>query len=567
MKKALLSILAVVVLLGAAGAELIRSEPKPLLAVSFSGYDKLVTDIDAIGRLSGNADLGKGMDAILKMMTGGKGVAGLDTKRPWGAVVLADGQQFIPYGFLPVTDLKQLFELSKINPALEEKVKLEKDVYAIEVKEGQTIYVQQKGNWAFITDKKENLAGLPEKPLDIIGDVAKKYDVAVRAFVKNVPKEYREQFVSQLQVGADAGMPQGPNESDAQYAMRQKMAQQTVEQVISLVNDLEYVTVGVNVEPKTAKTYLDVELTAGSGTTLAAQFGRLKPAKTNFAGMLAPEAVLAGNWAGMMSDAEVADAKAGLAVFRKMTKEELENAGIPGEELKSFSQLVDGAFAVLEKTEEAKKNDGGFTVLASPGALTMVGGLAIVGGDEFEKILKQTGEKIKSKAATESVEIKLDSDSYQGVRFHTITVPAEGEQMQKLVGKTLDIVLGIADDRLLAAGGRNAAKTLKKTIDRLKAEAGKEVPPVKFTSSIASLVKFVAENEDESSKAQTLAVAKLLEKADGKDHVIVTLESVPQGARLRLELEEGLVKVIGQMYQAGGATWGVDGELKPADLP
>jgi hypothetical protein len=558
MKKTLLSLLAVAVLLVAAGAQLINGERKPLVAVSFSGYDKLVRDIDAVGSLSDNADLGKGLDFILQMMTGGKGLAGVDTKRPWGAVVLVDGQQFIPYGFIPVTDLKQLFELTKDKPALEEKVKLEKDVYAVEVKEGQTVYVQQKGKWAFVTDKKENLATLPEKPLDIIGDLPQKYDLAVRVFAQNVPKSYRDQFMSQLQVGADAGLPQQPNESDSQYALRQKAAEQAVQQTIALVNDLEYLTIGLNIESKTARTYLDVELTAVDGSTLAKQLGAWKPTKTNFAGMLAPEAVLASNWAGTISDADVARAKTGLAEVRKTAQDQLENGGVAGDDLKSLMKLVDGVVAVLEKTVESKKSDGGATLFASPDALTLVGGLAIAGGDDLEKVFKDVADNFKTQAAAESVEVKLDSDSYQGVRFHAITVPAKDENMQKLVGKKLEIVLGIADDRLLVAAGRDAAKTLKKTIDRLKADAGKDALPIKLTSSVASLVKFAVANEqDEASKAQLLAAAKLLEKAGGKDHVILTLNAVPRGARLRLELEEGLVKVIGQMSQAAGGPGGV----------
>ena len=103
---------------------------KPLVTVSFAGYDKLKADIGVIGRLGGNPNLGEGLEYDAEVMTQGKGLAGLDTKRPWGVVQFSGGgpidfvhpsipivDQIGPmYGFIPVTDLKQLIEVAKSNP-------------------------------------------------------------------------------------------------------------------------------------------------------------------------------------------------------------------------------------------------------------------------------------------------------------------------------------------------------------------------------------------------------------------------------------------------------------------
>ena len=119
MKKLVLSLLAVTVLAGAANLCVAQSDLKPLVTVSFSGYDKLFSNIGMIGKLADNPNLDKTLEMMLKLMTQGKGLAGLDTKQPWGAVLLADGQQsFTGYGFLPVVDLKPLMELAKGNPKL-----------------------------------------------------------------------------------------------------------------------------------------------------------------------------------------------------------------------------------------------------------------------------------------------------------------------------------------------------------------------------------------------------------------------------------------------------------------
>ena len=52
-------------------------------------------------------------------------------------------------------------------------------------------------------------------------------------------------------------------------------------------------------------------------------------------------------------------------------------------------------------------------------------------------------------------QIKLNADKHEGVRFHTLSIPTPTPELVPFVGETLDIVLGIDDDKLfLAAGAR-----------------------------------------------------------------------------------------------------------------
>jgi len=97
------------------------------------------------------------------MVTQGKGLAGLDQKQALGAVVLSDGSEdFTTYGFLPVSDLNQLMELMK-NPVTNESPKAEDGVYEIQL--GMvSLYATQKGNWAYVSDKKETFTAVEGDP-------------------------------------------------------------------------------------------------------------------------------------------------------------------------------------------------------------------------------------------------------------------------------------------------------------------------------------------------------------------------------------------------------------------
>jgi hypothetical protein len=117
----------------------------------------------------------------------------------------------------------------------------------------------------------------------------------------------------------------------------------------------------------------------------------------------------------------------------------------------------------------------------------------------------------------------------------------------------LEIVLGIADDKVMLAAGRDAAAKLKKAIDRSKASAGTEVPPFQVSLAVKAIAKFFAATGDnEQAKAQAGMLAAALEQAGEKDHVQITATPISRGVRVRLELEEGLLKAICSMGKGLG---------------
>ncbi len=82
----------------------------PVVVVSIASYDKVMDAVGFIGRLAQRDGLEKQADAMITLFTQGKGLNGLDTKRPWGLVLNTDGSGFQPLGFLPITDLNKLLD-------------------------------------------------------------------------------------------------------------------------------------------------------------------------------------------------------------------------------------------------------------------------------------------------------------------------------------------------------------------------------------------------------------------------------------------------------------------------
>ena len=555
MRRTLLSVLAVALLLGGRSAYPAEETPaaglKPLVIVSFAGYDELRADIEFVGKLGNSPQLAQGLEGMLKQETQGKGLAGLDTKRPWGAVVQTDGQQeFSIYGFIPVTDLKQLMGVVRDMPVAQVPEDPADGVYEIATP-GPSLFVQEKGGWAFITSSREGLAQVPADPQKALGDLNQKYDLAVRASIRNVPLPFRQMFMDQMKAGAEIGMGRLPDESDEDFALRQGVAQQMIQQIDTMINDLDEVLIGWAIDRQAGTSYIDFQVTAVAGTKTAAQFSQAATVTTNFAGFDLPGAALTGNWGGTLTDSDVVQAKNAITNVRTVALKELKNQGLSADELKLASQLLSDLLDVVEKTIENKTADGGLALLLKPGALTFVAGFTIADGAKLEKALKQLAAEVQKAEPKVAQILKLDAETHQGIRFHTLAVPTKemnDETAVKLFGDTLDVVLGISDASVYLAVGRDAASTLKQVIDQSKAQAGKQIPPARIALAATPIAKFVADVADnDEAKQMATMIGAMLEQSGGKDHLILTSKPVPNGATVRLEIEEGLLKLPGLM--------------------
>jgi len=542
--------LAVAILLGASvvcpAQDTAAGTAKPLLTVSFSGYDELLADIKFIGKVGDNPKLAEGIEALLKMATKDKGLAGLDTTKPWGVVIQAEGEKFPVLGFVPVTDLQKLLDLLE-----ESDIKAEDagdGVFQVETP-AKTVFVKEKGGWALFADSSGGLADAPDDPVAMLGGLHEKYDLAVRVSIKNIPPQQRQRAITQLKAGINLASQQGPDETDEQYAIRTGIAKQMLDQLDAVLKELDELVVGLAIDRQSGTSYLDMQVTAIEGTKTAAQFANMRQTKTDYIGFNLPGAAVTGNWAGTLSDADVTQAKSSIATIRTAALKELKQQDLSDDDRQLAIGLLTDLLDVLEKTIESKKSDGGMVLKLAPQAVTFAVGGAIAEGDKLEKVIKQLAAVVK-KDQPELVEtLKLDAETHKGVRFHTLSLPVPEEEAVKFFGEKVSVVVGINQQSVYLAAGRNAAELLKQVIDRSADDPGKEIPPTRIAVAGTPIAKFVAAVADENVKPLATMVAGLLEQSEGKDHITITTKAIPNGAATRLEIEEGILKVLGQLGQ------------------
>jgi hypothetical protein len=507
------------------------AELQPVVTVSFAGYSELLADIDALGKLTGKPDLGKTLEGLMNMMTQGKVQAVLDKNKPIGAVILNDsGEEFTSYVFLPVSDLKQLIELAK-NPMTGEAPKEENGVYQIQGG-AQTIYATQKGNWAFLAQKKEILDSVANDPAALLGDLPKNYLLAVRAAVKNIPEPVRQMGLAQMQMIMQMS------------GMQPDMVAQNIEQYEKLSKELDVLTIGLNLDRQTNNLTLDLDLVAKPGTNLATQLAAAKPGKSDFTGLKLSGAAITLNAATVITDEDVARAKTSLEALRASTAEELKNQDLEKEQLDLATQVLSDLFDVAVKTLELKKTDYGAALILEPDAVTFAAGSILGDSAKLENAIK----KLLAEAAKEEA-AKIKNETYKDFRTYGMSLPVTDQSLAPLLGETFDVVIAVSDQKGFIAAGRNADKTLKEAIDKSLSDAGKEIPASEIVISGSKIAKFVSAiaPDDEPVKGIALMLAGALEQSGGKDHITIVTQPVENGARIRLQFEEGILKAIGGM--------------------
>jgi hypothetical protein len=564
-RKSLWATLAVALLLGA-GTVSSAQEPastggkKPVITLSFAGFEQAVGNAKTIVNVAGRPEL-----AMLIDMAGTQ-VKGLDKARPWAAMVYDVSDDKPSFNaFVPVTDLKEVLA-SIPNPEIKGLKPDGDGVYEIKAP-NRTAYLQQKGQWAVIAESRDALKNAPADPTAALGDLTKKYVLAAKVSVANLPENLRKKFVDEMQSGAAPALAKKPDEDDDQYAIRVNVAKKTIKKITDLVNELDEIVLGWAVDATTNATYLDLDVTAKAGTPTAQQLAGVKDGKTNFAGFLIPGAAITAIGTGALSDEDVTQVKATLDQLRKSTAKEIEaNADLTKEQQQLATRLIGDVLDVLVKTAEGKKSDGGMALVLEPGAPTFVLGTTVADGKKLEKVVKDLVAEAGKEQPDVANLIKLNADSQGGVNFHVATIPVPDE-VSGFVGDKVEIVIGIGDDSVYVGAGKNAVKTLKQVIEKSKAEAGKTVPALQLTIAATPIAKFVAAIPLLPIPPEVGKAAELLGQMPGKDHIILTSRTIPNGMGLRLNVEEGLLKTIGKLAPPIGPGGAAPGGAVPSAPP
>ena len=527
-------------------------ELKNVAVIAGAPYEKLMSDITFLGSLAGKPEVGQMIEGGLSFFTQGKGTSAIDKKQAWGVIVQTDGDNFLPVGCLPVTKPDDLLDVAKGFGA--EIKDGENGTKEIVLPNKRSIFVKVDGGMAFISISAASLGKLPANPQQLLTKMVGEYDIAAHISVKNVPEMYRQFALQAMQAGVQQGMKKTDDESDEQYAERQKMTEAQMAQMSQMINEIDSVTLGWAVDSQQQRTYLDFTYLFVAGSKMAEQLATYSEHKTNFAGFYQPDAAatitVASQADKKLTAEDMAQSEAAIHSARLQLNSEIDKKIDDAEARDAIKAALGDWFDAVEETLKLGQMDAGASLRLSPDSLTLIAGLHMKDTAKVESGLKKLELAAQKKKNSEHTGIMWNAAKHAGVTFHTLElpVPEDQEGPRKLLGDKLNIALGIGPEAVYLAIGQDNIEAVKKAIDASAADKGKTVPPFEFALSLAPIMEVAASQAEEGShKEIAQKVADFLRsEAQGRDHIRAVGQMIPNGLKYHFEAEEGVLKAIGK---------------------
>jgi len=324
----------------------------------------------------------------------------------------------------------------------------------------------------------------------------------------------------------------------------------SMQSIIDVIEQTDKITLGLDIDPTEEAIQLDVDLTFLGTSKFAKQIASLEGIKSDFMGVFSDDDAITLHMVSQMTPEDIQMTSAMVAGMRTQVLAELGNDGaVSGEQLEVAKDVVGNIIDVLDATIKKGKINMGAAVDFDDNVLSMVAGGTVADGKKLEDSLQKLVSVAKAELPPE-FKIEMNTDSYNGIGFHQLSaqVPGNEEEAKMVFGETLVVTVGIGDDAVFMAIGEDGISSIKSLVDNSKDGGESSEAMSSFIVRLAPILKFGSQFDETGMAGQfTEAV-----DADA-DEISVTGTLIENGTRSRLEIQTGILKLIGAaVKQMGG---------------
>ncbi len=501
---------------------------EPAVVVSVKSFNELLTDAQYLGNAVQQPLLGAALPGAIAGFTGGKGLKGLDATRPIGAylTMTAEGQPKDFVIFVPVASQKAFAEtLSGLfpDPATENgytQYQLPNNPAAIFAKHGAKYFL--------FAQSPDALKETPD-PDKLVKSTA---DIAIEFDLTKIGDGLKEQFLIQTEAGAAATS--NPNASNAERRGEEMGRAVALSAFRRLLMDGDRLSVGFNIDAKAKAVTLDIGFTAKSGTSLAQACASYAKTESPFAAFTTKQTI--GSL--VISTPLSKDAQ---DVF-KMIVEEGEKGGVAAvnadgnvkdADRKTAIEVLTRLTGTLRQSIDRGRLDQAVIVNSVPsGKLQVLAAMKVVKGKELGKIFEEVIRKDVKNAT-----VKLGVSDVKGARVHAITLPPDSDREKHLGNGPAH--LAFAEDAVVLTVGDDSLTAAKNSLDNKPTTAATKRAPISLRIGLSKLLPLA-----EDAGPQVLELGKAAFE-NGHDEIALEVAAQPNGASMRIEIQEGVLRLIG----------------------
>jgi hypothetical protein len=510
--------------------------------VTVQSVDALLGDAKYILKVAGREDLAKTLEGVVAALgPGGQGLTGLDMKRPLGLYVnMPKEVGGLPTGaiFIPVTKDTEFLDLVARMGGKHEKA--EKGVYKVTVpQQDQTVFVKFASNYAFASDNAANLDGKLPDPAALVPAAHKGALIAASGKLDQIPPEYKQMVISQLDQKVKEESEKRPGESDAEHQGRQVGAKAVRDALVMVVEQSKDVTLSVRIDQAKNALAVDLSLAAKPGSQLATSIQSFGSGRSMFSAWVKDSAF---NFLAHLPIAGEVQTNF-LKVIDQAYKEGVKNAKSQKER-----ELAEKAFNAVLPTLKSEALDVA-SVLLGPlpdGKYVAIAGLKVKEGKNLEKTLLELIKEIPDK---DLQRIKLAKEQIGDVTVHVVQPEDVADEKAKKAFGSIQVRLVFLENAVVITVGEHGKDAMSKALASLKGAGDSTTAPVQMEAALARLAPLADEDQE---KFRDAAKKVFTGDAKHKDRVRLSLQG-GDAFHLRLDLNAEIIKLIAEVAPIPGS--------------
>ncbi len=449
----------------------------PTIELRLRSVNDLLDRFEYLASLAGKEDDAKNARQFLAgITTEGKGIEGIDPKKPIGAyATLMKEFESSPFVImLPIADEKQFLAALKthldVTPEKNDDGTMKAAVPLV-----NEMHLRFTGGYLYLSPKAKDLdPKLLPKPSAYFG----KDDGAAASLVihiDRIPADLREFVLGQFELGInEQRKKEDENETAAEKQIKLLLLDNVVGGVKALSNDGKELSVKLFIDPKVGELSAEATLTARSGSTMAKNFAALGSRKSLSAGIVA------------MATGPVARGSVKVGVGDNMKKDYAAAVdSLLAEAVKKAKPqekaIVEQLVTAVSPTLKAGELDGA-AALTGPNAkghYQLLAAVAVTDGKKIEQFAKDV-----SALAGGAVDVTFDVDKIGDYRLHRFDVTAD-EKFEKIFG-TKSVWVAVSDKQI-AVSIEPEGKTIRTALKAKPAAA----PVAALSASTAKLLPLI----------------------------------------------------------------------------
>jgi hypothetical protein len=520
------------------------AERTVLAVVTCDSYADLKKQFGWIGTQVGQPGLPGMLESVLLMATQGRGLAGLDVKRPLGAVLTTDGGDIAVHGFVPVKSLDKLLDsLQAVTGPTEQSG----DTRSLTLPNGIALDVEEKNGWAIVSPQGIDVEAVDPTPL--FAPLSENYTLGIELFPHLLPDSLRQQLRMLIEQGAAAAGEQG-----------QQLDGRALSAALDSLGNTESLALGIAIDSEKDRLFVENRTVAVPGSPMAqAMEGSDKGEST----VPMPPAA-----DGKRPAVRVHVVQSVPAASRQEAQIMLEQALPPG----SSDPLTKTLTVLLREALASVLATGGIdaavcvdtTAAAKKTTLPAVtAGLRVKDGPALENRIKQSfgGLNTGKTPLPPGVDVAFNSGKVGAANLHTITIDLSGTDAAETLGKSLELTLAVAPEYAFLMAGGDPQQRLASVLGPDGKADPQAKPIVSVDVSVSRMLAYAAERGALPAQAVPTAEDNDGDKQDG--NIKVLIRPIERGVATRVSADGSAVRALA----AGAGAGNPNGAAVPPGLP